>query len=139
MNWIMKNNLRRWILFLPLSILCVILGGLVWDILDAISIGKLISVTSFAYKIYHIPLWGMIAGFIFVYVGGYIAPHNMVKTILLGMLITICLLSGIIQFFVYAGYWQCLLNLFIIVGGFIGHNYLNNKNEKHTKKANTDI
>jgi len=128
LKWIMETNLRRWLLFLPLSIVSALLGNIVWEFINLISMGRMISIESFLYNIYNKPISGIITGFIFVYVGGYIAPHRDTRIFLLSIVIIMSLLTLFGDIFVLESpdYWGWLFSIFLIVGSFIGRNYLNN-------------
>jgi hypothetical protein len=128
LKWIMETNLRRWLLFLPLSTVSALLGNIVWEIINQISMGRMISTESFLYNLYNMPVSGIITGFIFVYVGGYIAPHRNTIIFLVSFVIFTSLASLLGDIFVFKSpdYWMYLFNLFQIIGAFIGRSYLNN-------------
>lgn len=131
-KWIMETNLKRWLLFLPISFVSAFLVGFIWEIINRISMGRLISTESFLYNMYNMPISGLITGFIFIYVGGYIAPHKVVSIFLLGLIIIVCvlLLFGNIFMFEKTDYWICLYSIFIIIGSFIARNYLKNERKE---------
>ena len=126
LKWIMGTDLRRWLLFLPLSIVSALLGNLIWEIINRISMGRMISTDSFLYNLYNMPISGIITGFIFVYVGGYISPHKNAKIFLLiiALILSLMVLLGNIFVFKNTDYWIVLFNIFLVIGSFMGHNYL---------------
>jgi hypothetical protein len=128
LKWIMETNLRRWLLFLPLSIVSALLGNILWEFINQISMGRMISTDSFLYNLYNMPVSGIITGFIFVYVGGYIAPHRNTIIFLVSIVIITSLASILGDIFVFKSpdYWMCLFCIFHIIGAFIGRSYLNN-------------
>ena len=126
-KWIMETDLRRWILFLPLSIVCSSLGNLVWKFLELITLGIMISPESFSFRLSEKLGSGIIFGFLFVYVGGYIAPHKDVKIFLLSLAVILSLMALYRNIFMFESpdYWMCLYFVFVVVGAFLGRKYLN--------------
>ena len=129
-SWIMKTKFRRWVLFLPIAIILSLLSNIIWETLNAISMGRMISTDSFLYNIYNIPISGLLAGFIFVYVGGYIAPNKYGRIFLIILIIILSLLVAIrdIRMVDNMDYWTSLFSIFLVIGAFSAQNYL--KNEK---------
>ena len=127
--WIMETNLRRWLLFLPLAIFSAFLGNIIWEFTNRISMGSMISTKSFLYNLYNMPATGLIVGIIFVYVGGYIAPHRAATIFLVSIVIIMSLatLIGNLFMFPQTDYWLCLFSIFLIVGALIGRNGLNDE------------
>lgn len=129
-KWIMKSNIRRWVLFLPISMICTLIASILWMILNQISMDRLmISTESFAYNIYYMPTSGIIAGFIFIYIGGYIAPLTKIGLILFALHLIYCCMSiyNYIFRFGQPDYWMVLFYIFCIVGSLVALIYLKNE------------
>lgn len=131
-EWIMENNLRRWVFFLPLSVIGAFLITVIWEIINQITIARMGSVrSSFLYNLYYMPISGIIAGFTFTYIGGYIAPNKSIKKILLGFIIVIGLITISNNFFIKkdTNYWVCINGIFMVIGAFIANSYLKNERQ----------
>ena len=131
LKWIMETNLRRWLLFIPLSVVSSFLGSVIWKIFNRYSMGRMISTDSLLYNLYDVPISGIIFGFIFVYVGGYIAPNRHVVLFLVSIVIVFSLASLFVNIFLSKNidYWTCLSGIFFLIGGLMGGKYLKNGGE----------
>ncbi len=93
-KWIMESNFRRWVLFFPFSVICTLIASILWMLLTKISLGRiLISSESFSYNLYFMPTSGLIAGYVFIYTGGYVAPHYKITLLLFGVHFLYCVLA----------------------------------------------
>ena len=128
----MINNKKiRWIFFIPLSVICAILSGMLWDFINRITLGVMMPVNGFMFNLYSITTSGIITGFILVYVGHVIAPYKGVKTILLIIAIIVSSVTLLNNVFKSIDYWRSLNAVFSVIGAFMARNYLNEEEEKN--------
>ncbi len=113
-DWIMSNKIRRWILFLPLAFIASILAGWIFYSINIMTMGRYIKIDSLFFQVYDIFFSNFIRGFVFSFVGIYIAPFKKVNVFFIFLTTLICTGFIYMTFYFYplANWW------FLLIGSF---------------------
>lgn len=125
-SWIMQNNLRRWLLFLPASIICAFIVALIIEIIAGIVFTQGNgSIADFIGNLFRYVFEGFFCGLIFTYVGGYIAPNKVGRILLITILIGLALIQ-IFSIFTLnqIDYWTILFSVLLLTGGYVANQQL---------------
>jgi len=118
-NLLLKNNIIRWVVFIPIALLSAIISSTIIIYLDKITLVKTIEIGSFTFKLIDYMTQGLVFGFVFVYVGGIILPHKSNKIIIFTIYI-LYLILGFISSIKYHDYWLLYFDIFSFIGAFFG-------------------
>lgn len=121
--FIMRNNISRWLLFLPISILSSFIVSFLVQLIINIA---------FSYygiyddaKLFRYIIEGFFCGFTLMYVAGYIAPNKIGKIIILLILLSLCVIQ-IISIFINNNndYMLLLYGALLLLGAYIANKLL---------------
>lgn len=129
-DWIMESESKRWILFFPLALICMFLSNVATELINWLFIReRIFSSEGVFYNFYNMTISGLITGYVFIYVGGYISPKKSGITFLKTLLIIISVITIIGNVFMFEDkdYWICLFVIFTLIGGQLAQNSLENK------------
>lgn len=122
----MQNTVRRWFLFLPVTILCTFLIALIIEIIASVIFANLgASPDDSIFKFFRYVFEGFFCGFVFLFIGGYIAP-NKAGRILLLTIQTFLFLINLVSIFTsnHSDYWNLLFSVLLLIGGYLANQQL---------------